>query len=318
MKASSLSRRVRTVLVTGAVAAMGLSVMPARAAQVPPPIAGSTSLSAGNTWSKINTVIAVDYNQKIDVAASSVTVVDAASIPATLLEVDTAHHFVGVTRVDDDRSILYFATPKELPFTEEDGPYNATFTAHAVNQVTGSADTVTTYTFRVDKKAPPTPAPVVFGAVPTLRDTTIPNPQPNQPPIAIPSRESLPKSVAVLQSGESAKISGLVKDTADAEGNFYFASGIERVEVRFYNGTAWDGTPPSTTRPLPLASGEALDQRVTLPNTCAPALCAAQQSFQITKDLPPGYWSMRVLTFDLAGNPSGESSAIGIVVLKGA
>lgn len=333
MKAPSLPRRIRTVLVGGAVVAMGLAVVPANAATVPPPVVRGTSLAANNTWSRINNIITVDYNREIDVAASTITLTDGTG--ATILPsnvdadndgrpdgIDTAH-VVDQTktppqRLEADLSIFYFIPAAAL--TQEDGPYTATFTAHSLNQTPSTADTVSIFTFNVDTKVPTAPTIAIAGGQALPRSTY---PSCGTPAAgcggAYPSNP-IPSAVTAVAPGETVRLSGLAKDILDAQGNPDFTSGIAKVNLHFYAGAAVrpsSGTPGSPGyNPNPITATEDPTLAMTLQNACTATLCETQLSYQATPTLPRGYWSVRASTEDLAGNRSGQSDPIAVLVVS--
>lgn len=330
MKASSLSVRVRGILVGGAVVAMGLAVVPANAATAPPPVVRGTSLAADNTWSRLNDAVAVDYSREIDVAASTITLTDGTglSIAASNVDedndgradgIDTAH-VVDQTknppeRLEVDRSFYYFLPAADL--TQEDGPYTATFSARALNQTPGTLNTVSTFTFRVDTKTPLPPSLAVAGAQALPRDS-----YPHCPAActgAYPGNP-IPAGVVVVAPGETARLSGIAKDILDAQQNEDLTSGIAKVRLHFYAGAGvrpnTSGTPTDPGyNPNPITATEDVALGVSIANTCTVSLCPASFTFQSTPRLPAGYWSVRASTEDLAGNRSSQSHPIAVLVL---
>lgn len=310
MNASLITRRVRKVVVAGSVLAATLALAPANAATVPPPIVQTTSLSSDNMWSKISTVVSVDYNRNIDVAGSTVTVTDGAGFPVIGV-VDTPFVIVPVnnvpTRFNTAPDILYF--DPQLDFTEEDGPYTATFSARSLGQDPLAASTVTTYTFRIDRGVPAAPSLATFGGTQLPRNAYpgcgVQMPPPNQS-IGCPLFPSnpVPKEVAVVSSGEAVQLSGYAKDKVDNQGNPDFASGIEKVTLHFFSLTSGD-----------TSGREITAMRTTITNPCGAGLCPVDQTFQAQLDLPDGYWTVRASTADLAGNLSGQSDPVAVLVL---
>lgn len=82
-------------------------------------------------------------------------------------------------------------------------------------------------------------------------------------------------------------------------------SGVSRVELLFYNPAAT----PGSSRPV--------DMKLAQSFTCADNLCPSQAdyAFDIT-DLPIGYWTVRAVAYDLAGNKSSESGMASFLWAK--
>lgn len=321
-----MKRLGRSVLVTGAIAALGLSAAPAQAAQVTPPVIQGTSLTAGNTWSKITNAIAVDYNRIIDPASSSVVVLDGAGNVITGL-VDTAYrNFLNTTppspvcqRLETDPTVLMFLLPAtaagdqcpilptRAPLTEEDGPYTATFTARALNQITGTPDVVSTYTFRVDKGVPLAPSLSVVGGTALPRDRFPGCVLGGNPATAglcsAWLSNPIPKQAAVSAPGESVRLAGSAQDRLDGLGNPDLASGIAKTTLHFFSLTSGD-----------TSGREIVEMRIDILNTCDASLCPVSFSFQAQPELPNGYWNIRASTTDLAGNASGQSDPVAVLV----
>lgn len=315
MNHSTTARRIRSGLIAGAVLAMGLMVAPARAAATPPPVVQGTSLSANNTWSKIASVVSVDYNRIIDVAASSATMTDGAGLPITGL-VDTPFVIAPVnnvpTRFNTAPDVLYFDPQVDL--TEEDGPYTVTFTARSIGQDPLSASTVATYTFRVDVKKPLTP---------TLANQGTPLPRSSVPNTGL--QNPVPAQAQVLGSTDAAQLAGIARDTLDSFGNEDLASGISKVTLHFFHASSMyadAGTPttcvPGSTVPCDAPSAGAVEtKRIVVSNACQAALCPTTFSYTGSDTtLAAGYWTVRASTEDLAGNVSGQSDPVAFVVVK--
>jgi hypothetical protein len=310
VNASSITRRVRKGLVAGCVLSMALVVAPAHAAFTSPPLVQSTSLSANNQWSKINNAVSVDYNRNIDVANSSVVVTDGASLPVSGV-VDTPFVIAPVnnvpTRINTAPDVLYFLP--QIPFTEEDGPYTATFTARSIGQNPSAASTVVTYTFRVDVKKPQTPSITNLGTpLPRNLTNNIGN-----------TTNPTPAQLQILGSSDDAQLSGLAKDTLDSFGNDDLASGIAKVTLHFYAATSVGYKLPNANNPNPAdVSVYATEtKQINLLNACTSSLCPTNFAYSAADGtLTAGYWTVRASTTDLAGNVSGQSDPVAFLVVK--
>lgn len=309
VNASLITRRVKKSLVLGCVLATGLVVAPAQAAFTAPPVVQSTSLSGNNQWSKVSAAISVDYNRAIDVANSSVVVTDGSGFPVTGLT-DTPFVMAPVnnvpTRFNTATDVLYF--DPQVDFSEEEGPYTATFTARAIGQDPLSASTVSGFTFRVDLKKP---------ATPSLGNLGTPLPRPNTTNLVGIANPS-PSALQILSSEDAAQLAGLAKDAGDAYGNFDLASGISKVTLHFFAassvGVHQPGEDPVADPPSVYAQET---KRITLSNACDTALCPPDFSFSGSDTtLTAGYWTVRASATDFAGNVSGQSDAVAFLVVK--
>lgn len=231
------------------------------------------STSVAGGWSRLNRLISASYDRPLDPEFSNVAVID-----KTGLNVGGFHALASTDPKLEDARILTF-TPWAV-LTDAKSPYTVTFTAHGVDQDTTLPDTVDTTTFSVDTKAPRQPTLDAFPA-------------------------AVAGGITPLAPGEALAIAGAASDIG--------ISGVASFELHFFNPV--ESAQHDTINTL---VGKRFDE-VTLyrrtVNVCSTA-CPAEGSYAVADanaGLPAGYWTLRVVAIDVAGNRSAESSAVSFI-----
>lgn len=283
---ATYTRRVGRAIVVGCLLAMAATI-PAHAAGEPAPQLLATSLTNG--WSHYDRVLSAQYDSVIVRAQSNVTVTDKNSVAVTgVVSVASIRDDIDPQRAIDDQTILVFKPDR--PFTEKASPYTATLSAHALDQDPTVANTVDTFTFKLDIVSPLVPrnlkypAPVVGGA-----------------PLVIGPSDKLSIEGDATDSGKS---------------------GIARLEAHFFNPVENVRQDPKNTVAVTPSPGLRTDYvaKATLNIACG-ATCPATTKFKFddaiaSLNLMPGYWTVRVVAIDLAGNVSGESASVNFLLAR--
>lgn len=239
------------------------------------PILNTTSVESG--WSAFNDGVAADFDEPLDAVASS----------ASLVDLDTALPVLGTTQVINN-GILF--TPNTA-LAEDGTRYEVTFSPVSFDGITGQT---IVRQFRVDTKVPDvprinTPSAMVSsetGPLRGLKDGT---------------HETLGADVqiAIAAPGSGATVEGSAADKRGLHRSTKATSGVHEIHLRFYD---------------PFSAAEATDLRVVIDMACSGQCSADVESWSATTDhLPPGYWTMRAVAFDLAGNASAPSGPISFL-----
>lgn len=279
---SARGRGVRAIL-AGGLLALVASTVTAQAGPGDAPVLDKSSISTG--WLKANTAVWAEFD-KIIAPASTVAVTDTFTNTA-----------VGGTTSVVGRGIAF--VPGAL--IEDGRTYSATFT---VSGIEGTPNTVYSKSFKLDAKTPSAP---VITAPETLGLT-----------LAEDGCDAVPGCDfnANLVLGAADVFEGTARDVRGVNGVTAATSGIQKIELRFYNVVEQvvELVPSILSgRPTDYSFKVALDQ--TCGSVCPLDLEPWSANASEIEDLSTGVWSMRAVAIDYAGNVSAPSKSITFVVV---
>jgi hypothetical protein len=282
---ATYTRRVGRAIIAACLLAMAVSTAAHASGEAAPQLL-ATSLVNG--WSHDARVISAQYDSVIVRSSSSIVVKDKNGANVNgVTTVASINDNIDPQRAVNDKTILVF-TPDSF-FNAKLAPYTATMTAHALDQDTTVADTIDTFTFKLDTAAPAL----------TKLDVA---------PIA--AVNGLP---FIVGPSDKLSISGIAKDAG--------ASGVSRVELHFYNVVEHLRRHPADTIALsvPPAIRSDVPELAKSVNIACGATCPLSSTFSFadaTDGLGLGLWSIKVAPVDLAGNVGAESAAISVLVVR--